>query len=112
MRDDELDRILSEEPDIAPSSGFASSVMDAVRHQALTPPPIPFPWKRALPGLGAWGIALVLVFTMARSTAASPAPAWFTSPLTATHVTAAGLIILALLLSLASVKLSMRLTRG
>ncbi len=46
---DEFDRILSEE-EILPSSGFAVSVMEAVRREAAAPPPIPFPWKRALPG--------------------------------------------------------------
>ena len=46
---DEFDRIMSEE-EILPSSGFAVSVMEAVRREAAAPPPIPFPWKRALPG--------------------------------------------------------------
>ena len=46
---DEFDRMMSEE-EILPSSGFAASVMDAVRREAAAPPPIPFPWKRALPG--------------------------------------------------------------
>ena len=46
---DEFDRIMSEE-EILPSSGFAASVMEAVRREAAAPPPIPFPWKRALPG--------------------------------------------------------------
>jgi hypothetical protein len=35
---------------IQPSSGFTTSVMNAVREQALAPLPIPFPWKRTLPG--------------------------------------------------------------
>ena len=46
---DEFDRIMQEE-EILPSSGFAASVMEAVRREAAVPPPIPFPWKRALPG--------------------------------------------------------------
>lgn len=46
---DEFDRIMSQE-EILPSSGFAASVMEAVRREAAAPPPIPFPWKRALPG--------------------------------------------------------------
>ena len=50
MRHDDLDHILSEGQDILPSSGFVGSVMDAVRYEAAAPPPIPFPWKRALPG--------------------------------------------------------------
>ena len=47
--DDDLDRILSE-TEILPSSGFAASVMAAVRREAEAPPPIPFPWKRFVPG--------------------------------------------------------------
>ena len=59
--EDEINRILSREDEILPSSGFAVSVMDAVRREAAAPPPIPFPWKRALPGLVVGGIALALV---------------------------------------------------
>ena len=58
----EIHRILSREDAILPSSGFAISVMDAVRREAAAPPPIPFPWKRALPGLVVGGFALALVF--------------------------------------------------
>ena len=60
MRWDDIDRILSEQEDIIPSSGFVASVMDSVRHEALTPPPIPFPWKRALPGLVVGGLTVVI----------------------------------------------------
>jgi hypothetical protein len=48
--DEALARILSNEDEVIPSSGFASSVMDAVRAEAAQPAPIPFPWKWALPG--------------------------------------------------------------
>jgi hypothetical protein len=65
MRHDELDRILSGEEDILPSSGFRDSVMDAVRNEAATPPPIPFPWARAVPGLAAFGLALLTVVAAA-----------------------------------------------
>ena len=58
----EIDRILSREEEILPSSGFAASVMGAVRREAAAPPPLPFPWKRALPGLVVGGFVLVLVF--------------------------------------------------
>jgi len=61
MSNDELDRILSKHDDIQPSSGFAASVMDAVRNEASAPPPIPFPWKRALPVLLVAALALVAV---------------------------------------------------
>ena len=56
-----MDRILSREDEILPSSGFAVSVMEAVRREAAAPPPIPFPWKRALPGLVVAGLALAVV---------------------------------------------------
>jgi hypothetical protein len=60
MSHDELDRMLLGEREIVPSSGFVTNVMDAVRREASTPPPIPFPWKWALRGLAAWTGVLVL----------------------------------------------------
>jgi hypothetical protein len=51
MREHELDQILSEEKDVAPTATFTKSVMEAVKLEASTPPPIAFPWVRALPGL-------------------------------------------------------------
>jgi hypothetical protein len=57
----EINRILSREGEILPSSGFTISVMDAVRREAIAQPPIPFPWKRALPGLLVGGVVLALV---------------------------------------------------
>jgi hypothetical protein len=51
MKDEVLDRILATEEDLVPSSGFAASVMDRIREEATAPPPIPFPWKRAVPGI-------------------------------------------------------------
>jgi hypothetical protein len=61
MKDEDIDRILSHSDEILPSSGFSVSVMDAVRREATAPPPIPFPWKRALPGVVAGVFALLLV---------------------------------------------------
>lgn len=58
---DEIDSILSREDEMLPSSGFTTSVMEAVRQEAAEPPPIPFPWKRALPC--AVMAVLVLVLT-------------------------------------------------
>ncbi len=62
MTHDKLDRVLSRKDEIVPSSGFVSSVMDAVRQEATAPAPIPFPWRRALPGMVAAAITLVSVF--------------------------------------------------
>lgn len=60
---DEFDRIMSEE-EILPSSGFAASVMEAVRREAAAPPPIPFPWKRALPGAVFAAATLIGILTI------------------------------------------------
>jgi hypothetical protein len=60
MKNEDIDHILSRDDEILPSSGFAVSVMDAVRREAVAPPPIPFPWKRALPGVAAGAVVLLL----------------------------------------------------
>jgi hypothetical protein len=52
MKPEELDRILSKADEIVPSSGFAANVMDAVQRESSAPPPIRFPWQRAVPGFG------------------------------------------------------------
>ena len=57
----QLDRILAHEDALAPSSGFATSVMDAIQEQAAEPAPIPFPWKLALPGIAALVAAIVII---------------------------------------------------
>jgi hypothetical protein len=46
-----IDRILEAEEVLLPSSGFLASVMERVQEEAAAPPPIPFPWKRAIPGI-------------------------------------------------------------
>jgi hypothetical protein len=46
-----IDRILASEETLLPSSGFLASVMESVRVEAAAPAPIPFPWKRAIPGI-------------------------------------------------------------
>jgi hypothetical protein len=64
LSNEEMDRVLAGDDGIVPSSGFASSVMKALRRDAEAPPPIPFPWKRALPGLiVCLAAAVVLLFT-------------------------------------------------
>ena len=123
--EDEINLILSREDEILPSSGFAVSVMDAVRREAAAPPPIPFPWKRALPGLVVGGFVLALVFV----TVVAAIVQLIRAPVTA-HLSmslpslltpilglglqrnlaiAANWTVLALLVTLVSVKLSMRL---
>ena len=58
MKPEDLDRVLSTEGEIVPSSGFVDAVMEAVTAEA-TAPPLAFPWKRAWP-LGAGFLALLL----------------------------------------------------
>ena len=45
-----MESILASEEQIVPSSGFLAAVMERVKDEAALPAPIPFPWKRALPG--------------------------------------------------------------
>jgi hypothetical protein len=46
-----IDSILATEDELIPTSGFLASVMERVHEEATAPPPIPFPWKRAIPGI-------------------------------------------------------------
>lgn len=50
MKLSRVDEILATEEELAPSSGFLAAVMERVQEEARMPAPIPFPWKRALPG--------------------------------------------------------------
>jgi len=119
MRHDDLDRTLSGEEDIVPSSGFVTGVMDAVRREASTPRPIHFPWKWALPGLAAWTFVLVsfLIAVFTQISRGAMAPSIVASPTLLTILAGAksvgvGWMALALLMSFASVKLSTRLIGG
>jgi hypothetical protein len=121
---DEVDRILSREDEILPSGGFAVSVMEAVRREAAVPPPIPFPWKRALPGLVIGGVVLVLVLVVGVMAIVALGIALTASRFSMSLPSAlppishqsmgysAGWIALALLVTFVSVKLSMRLAPG
>jgi hypothetical protein len=120
----EINSILSREDEILPSSGFTISVMDAVRREATAPSPIPFPWKRALPGLVVGCFALVLVLVagvrvIAQLDKATGPQVSMSSPSVAPLLlhgggieSAATWTVLALVLALVSVKLSVRLTSG
>jgi hypothetical protein len=63
--DDDFDGILSSEQDVVPRSAFVGNVMAAVRREALTPAPIPFPWWRIAPGLAICAIALTTFLVVA-----------------------------------------------
>jgi hypothetical protein len=119
MKDQEFERILSGEADLVPSSGFASAVMDAVRQEASAPPPIPFPWLRALPGIAAFAVAVVVLFIGAfrqsGTSVAGPSAfqsffSWLTPAFRAAQMVGAGWILAGLLLAYLCVKLSLFLT--
>jgi hypothetical protein len=113
---DAMDRILAAEEEMVPSSGFVSAVMERVREEAAAPAPIPFPWKRAVPGLvlvagvlgwGAWAavrFAWPALHGFAHSSPQIPVTAM-------PALEEAGWVVLALAVSLASWMLSMRLVR-
>ena len=119
----EINSILSREDEILPSSGFTVSVMDAVRREAASPPPIPFPWKRALPGLVVAGLALVLILirviaAIAQLGKATTPPLSMSMPPVPPPIFHGGIgsaaiwTVLALLVAFVSVKLSMRVASG
>jgi len=77
MRHDEIERALRAEPLVEPSTGFAASVMAAVRAEATAPPPLAFPWRRALPAMAVAGLCLVataIAFGSAMASAPAAAP--------------------------------------
>lgn len=119
---DEIDRILNRKDQILPSSGFASAVMDAVRREATAPAPIPFPWKRALPGVIAGGLVLVFIAIALTAVSAHPESAGSSSQVSTFYMPSSTLTplqqdlklaalwtIAGLLAAWVSVKLSMRL---
>ncbi len=109
-----MDEILATEEELVPSSGFLLAVMDRVRDEAVAPQPIPFPWKRALPGFvlaagvfGWAGVELVRAVApaMKEGLPATPhLPAGLVQPMEQ-----AGWVALALGISLLSWLLSRRL---
>ena len=72
---DDLDRILSSEEPIIPSSGFTGRVMDAIGDAAAQPPPLPFPWIRFVPGLIGSGVAAAAGVPLLESIGAATAAA-------------------------------------
>ena len=119
MNHNDLDRILSKEEEILPSSGFATAVMDAVQREASTPPPIPFPWKRALPGLAVaafalvWGVICLAALLLEAPATLTPAEPTVLAPILQAIINPrAGWIALVLLRTLVSLRFSMHLTSG
>jgi hypothetical protein len=56
MTPDDLDRILSSEDDLEPSSDFSTDVMATVRWPETEPRSLTFPWFRFAAGLAASGV--------------------------------------------------------
>jgi hypothetical protein len=96
------------------SSGFLAAVMERVADEARMPAPIPFPWKRALPGLvltaGVFGWGAVELVRLG-------VPALKAHPMAVPHVSLAmtlpleqaGWVALALGISLVSLLLARRM---
>jgi hypothetical protein len=73
---EELERLLkSDAAGVRASRGFAVTVMAAVRREPQSPPPIPFPWSRAWPGLAAIVVAAATAWFALPPNAALPAVA-------------------------------------
>jgi hypothetical protein len=107
---DDIDRVLASEDSIVPSSGFAASVMEAVRRDAEAPPPIPFPWKRALPGLiyCMAALAAFLIVGLSQPGRGTELSNTLTRVFDAAKAAGVGWIAVALVVSLVSVVVSMR----
>ena len=71
MQPDELDRLLSDEPVIAPSPGFAQAVMSEIRRDVEAFPKIEFPWKPTLGALATATIGAAAAFSVGLSSSAS-----------------------------------------
>lgn len=120
--EDELDRVFSRSDEIVPSSGFVSSVMNAVRREAEAPEaapmqPIGFPWLRALPifaALAVVGVMLIVGFVeILRAPAVTETVPLL--PPVVTHMLAqinAGWLAFALLLAFLSTLFSVRFAVG
>ena len=110
MKPEELDRVLSEEADLVPSSGFVARVMESVTAEA-TAPPLAFPWKRAWPLAAGFAALLVwlasLLFQPASNAPGLDVYAWLEmiAPM------AGGWVIGAVLMTVAITAWSLRLVR-
>lgn len=115
VNSDPLDRILADDEELMPSSGFLASVMQRVQEEARAPVPIPFPWRRAIPGIvlvvGVFGWAAVQFARQAIPAIRNISLTQRDFTLNLSHpVQEAGWIAFALVISLASWLYSRRLT--
>ena len=114
---DPVDRILASDETLAPSSGFLASVMARVEEEAAAPAPIPFPWKRAIPGIVlvagvlAYGVYECLHGALADAQKIVLAPPHISAAMQSA-LAPAGWVVLALAISLCSWILASRMVRG
>lgn len=113
MKQDDIDKILASETEIAPSPTFLDSVMQAVEREATMTPPLQYPWVRALPGFLALLVAFAAVVGQGISILSDPATVATTHELlrqVSALAAAIGLqwIVLAIVLSVSSIALSSR----
>ncbi len=109
-----IDDILATEEDLIPSSGFLASVIERVHDEARMPAPLPFPWKRAIPGIVlATGVFGWGAFEFARQAIQASRTISLTQlqiPVSVQRpLEQAGWVALALVISFASMRLSRRI---
>jgi hypothetical protein len=113
MTNERIDEILATEQELVPSSGFLASVMQRVREEAVAPPPIPFPWKRFVPGMVVaagvlgWGAVEFVRFVAPRLSLVKMAPPHI-SPAMAQPLEQAGWVLAAFAVSMVSWMISRR----
>jgi hypothetical protein len=114
-----IDGILAGEEELIPASGFVSSVMERIEEEARVPTPMAFPWRRAIPGMvlaaGVFGWGGYEIAGQARAAASGlvfTVPHWPANLAadSAQPFGAAGWVVLALGISLASWMVSRRIT--
>src|SRR5215469_659557 len=111
--DDNLDRILSTDQDVVPSSAFVGNVMAAVRREASTPAPIAFPWWRVAPGFVICAFALTAFVVIAAiqiyggAAVAGPVPRVFVNVVETANRVGLGWIVLALVAALIPTRLAL-----
>jgi hypothetical protein len=114
---DDIESMLVDKDEILPSSGFEMLVMEAVHREAVTPPPLAFPWGRALPGMVALFAAFGVVLWIWISAQSDTTPnASFDEPLRELLAISVRSeiewVAVAIAATIVSVLLSLRLMRG
>jgi len=113
---DAVGHILAADDELVASSGFAGTVMDRVREESAALQPIPFPWRKAIPGMlllasvlgwAAWEVLRYAIEEEVQITFSAPT----FSPGALHFAEEAGWIALALAVSYVAWFLSMRVVR-